>query len=175
MDMDFESRDSLTEQEYLEMIRKKTACLIGTTLRIGAVLAGASTDVADNLYSCGENIGIAFQIRDDILDIFGEKSLTGKQQGGDILRGKKNFLYVSAFNMLREPQRKNFALDYAAVALNGNIESIIDLYKSLNVVDYANQVQQDYFNRAIKCIENIPSLNLSILNSFAQELIKRDH
>jgi geranylgeranyl diphosphate synthase type II len=100
MDMDFELMDSPLESDYLEMIRKKTACLIGVSLQIGATLAGANSTQSDTLYKFGELIGLGFQVQDDYLDVFGDANLTGKQQGGDILRGKKNFLYVHQYNAM---------------------------------------------------------------------------
>src|SRR5687768_16212773 len=104
MDMDFETNPMPSEADYLEMIRKKTACLLGACLRLGSMLAGAPTETCDKLYSCGENLGLAFQIKDDLLDVFGDPDHTGKQQAGDILRGKKNFLYVKTINALNESE-----------------------------------------------------------------------
>jgi len=175
MDMDFETRTSPTESEYLEMIRKKTACLIGASMRIGSMLAGATSEVGDKLYSCGENLGLAFQIKDDILDVFGDPELTGKQTGGDILRGKKNFLYVRTYNALSEQEKTGFVENYARASTETKIDPIIETYRSMKIEEYAQGLQQFYFEQAMKCISNMPSLNTSILKDFATQLISRDH
>ncbi|MBK9984374.1 MAG: polyprenyl synthetase family protein [Saprospiraceae bacterium] len=175
MDMDFEHFDSPSEKDYIEMIRRKTACLLGTCLKIGSLLAGASAEVADILYKYGENIGIAFQVRDDILDVFGDSKLTGKQTGGDILRGKKNFLYVHAYNSLSSSEQDNFTKAYTAASSTGDINFILEKYKSLNVETYANQIQQHYFKQAVESIDSLSFLNISTLKSFSNDLMSRDH
>jgi geranylgeranyl diphosphate synthase, type II len=175
MDMDFETSASPTEPEYLEMIRKKTACLIGASLRIGSMLAGVPAEVGDKLYSCGENLGLAFQIQDDILDVFGDSRLTGKKTGGDILRGKKNFLYVRVYNSLSEKEKTSFIEDYARASTESNIDDVLETYKSMKIEDYAQGMQQYYFEQAMKCISNLPSVDTSILKNFALQLMSRDH
>ncbi|MEP7321552.1 MAG: polyprenyl synthetase family protein [Saprospiraceae bacterium] len=175
MDMDFEHFDSPTEQEYIEMIRKKTACLLGASLKIGSLLAGASSEVSQILYNFGENIGIAFQVRDDILDVFGDSKLTGKQKGGDILRGKKNFLYLYTYNQISLQEQKEFAKKYSLVSKTGNLQPIIQEYKLLKVEEYAHQIQNQYFNQAISNLGNLSNLNTSALKLFATDLISRDH
>lgn len=175
MDMDFETRTSPTEGEYLEMIRKKTACLIGASMRIGSMLAGATAEVGDKLYSCGENLGLAFQIKDDILDVFGDSKLTGKQTGGDILRGKKNFLYVRVYNALSEQEKTGFIEDYARASTEINFDDVLETYRSMKIEDYAQGLQQYYFEQAMKCIMNLSSLDTSSLKNFATQLMLRDH
>ncbi len=175
IDMDFEHLDSPSEQEYLEMIRKKTACLLGTCLRIGALLAGSSDEEADILYECGEKIGISFQIKDDILDVFGESDVTGKQKGGDILRGKKNFLYVHTYNKLNSIDQKDFTSRYNKASETGEINSILGTYQSLRVEEYAQQMQEYYLSQAMDCLNRLNIPNISSLKSFARELMSRDH
>ncbi|MEP6793505.1 MAG: polyprenyl synthetase family protein [Saprospiraceae bacterium] len=175
MDMDFELFESPSEQDYIEMIRKKTACLLGTSLKIGSLLAGASVEVAGILYNYGENIGIAFQIRDDILDVFGDTKLTGKHKGGDIIRGKKNFLYVHAYNSLSASGKTDFSKAYAAASTTGDINIILEMYKSLNVEANANHIQQHYLKQAMQSIDSLSFLNISALKSFSMELMTRDH
>jgi geranylgeranyl diphosphate synthase type II len=175
MDMDFEQMDSPSEQEYMEMIRKKTACLIGTSLSIGAVLAGASANDVSILYEFGENIGLSFQIQDDLLDVFGSSDLTGKQIGGDILRGKKNFMYVRAVNLLPTGQRSDFIDSYSNISSQGNIDEVIQLYKELAIETYAKQIQAEYFNKAEQCLRALTHVNLSVIRSVALDLTSRDH
>ena len=175
MDMDFEKIIAPSEDAYIEMIRKKTACLLGASMKIGASLAGASEEDADKLYSFGENIGLAFQIQDDILDVFGEESMTGKQQGGDILRGKKNFLYVHLFNSLSEKDQALFATTYQSASSDGKIQPVIELYRQYHMEDYAQNLLKQYFNNAILLLRDISAPDKHILQSFAEALLKRDH
>ncbi|MEP6647210.1 MAG: polyprenyl synthetase family protein [Saprospiraceae bacterium] len=175
MDMDFENLDSPSEQDYLEMIRKKTASLLGTCLRIGSLLAGASSEVAEILYRCGENIGISFQIKDDILDVFGQTDKTGKIRGGDILRGKKNFLYIHTFNQLGTVEQKEFIAEYNLAGDTGNIEPVLQKYQLLKTEEYALKLQQHYLSQAMLNIDRLSFLNTNILKDFASQLMSRDH
>ena len=175
MDIDFETRTSPSEDEYVEMIRKKTACLLGACLRIGSMIAGAHSDVSNSLYAYGENLGLAFQIKDDTLDVFGDPELTGKQKGGDILQGKKNFLYVCALNTLPESDKENFINSYSNVTSDQGISKVIELYRSMGIEDYAREKQKHYFERAMSSLHNIKGVDTSMLKSFAEELVKREH
>ena len=105
-DMDFENRDDVTEEEYIEMIRLKTSVLLACALKIGAILAGASAEDADNLYKFGEKIGLAFQLQDDFLDVYGETKVFGKAIGGDITSNKKTYMLINAFNRADDRQRE---------------------------------------------------------------------
>ena len=104
-DMEFESRTDVTEPEYIEMIRLKTAVLLACSLKIGAIICGASKEDADNLYDFGINIGLAFQLQDDLLDVYGDTATFGKNIGGDITCNKKTFLLIHAFE-LASPEQK---------------------------------------------------------------------
>ena len=97
-DIDFETRNDVSEDEYIEMIRLKTSVLLACALKIGAVLAGASKADADNLYKFGEQIGLAFQLQDDYLDVYGDPKIFGKAVGGDIVSNKKTYMLINAFN-----------------------------------------------------------------------------
>lgn len=98
-DMEFESRNDVKEEEYLDMIRLKTAVLLGGALKIGALIAGASENDADKIYKFGENIGLAFQLRDDYLDVYGDPEIFGKNIGGDILNNKKTYMLINALRL----------------------------------------------------------------------------
>ncbi|MFW5531771.1 MAG: polyprenyl synthetase family protein, partial [Segatella copri] len=97
-DMEFETRNDVKEEEYIEMIRLKTSVLLACALKIGAVLADASEEDAENLYKFGEQIGLAFQLQDDFLDVYGDTKVFGKEIGGDITSNKKTFMLINAFN-----------------------------------------------------------------------------
>ena len=104
-DMDFESRCDVTEDEYIEMIRLKTSVLLACALKMGALLAGASDKDADLLYQFGEKIGLAFQLQDDLLDVYGDPKVFGKAIGGDITSNKKTYMLINAVNRANDAQR----------------------------------------------------------------------
>ena len=104
-DMDFEKRNDVTEDEYIEMIRLKTSVLLACALKIGAILGDASAEDADNLYRFGEKIGLAFQLQDDFLDVYGDPKVFGKAIGGDIVSNKKTYMLINAFNRANAQQR----------------------------------------------------------------------
>ena len=103
-DLDFEKRDDVAEEEYMEMIRLKTSVLLAASLKLGGILAGASEDDLHNLYSYGETIGLAFQLQDDLLDVYADEKLFGKKIGGDICCNKKTFLLITAMNLASPTQ-----------------------------------------------------------------------
>ena len=104
-DMEFENRNDVTEAEYIEMIRLKTSVLLACALKIGAILAGASSEDAANLYKFGEQIGLAFQLQDDLLDVYGDPKVFGKAVGGDITCNKKTYMLINAFQRANDNQR----------------------------------------------------------------------
>ena len=107
-DMDFETRTDVTEDEYIEMIRLKTSVLLACSLKIGAILGGAPDEDAYNLYKFGEQMGLAFQLQDDYLDVYGDPSVFGKAVGGDILCNKKTYMLINAFNRADASRRAGF-------------------------------------------------------------------
>ena len=174
MDMDFEAMDAPSATAYLEMIRKKTAVLLGGSLKMGAMLAGASPEDQTALYVFGEMMGLGFQIQDDYLDVFGDASLTGKQQGGDIIRGKKNFPFVHAFNALSGPGRKEFAKEYSMVAVNGDIQPVLKMYDELGTASYTQKMQAEYAEKGLKQLETLPGVDVSALGHLAAKLMVRE-
>lgn len=173
-DMDFEINDIISKEQYIEMIRCKTACLIGFSLEAGALLAGASKEEADALYKFGENLGIAFQIQDDYLDVFGDSVLTGKQESGDILRGKKNFLYVSALDGLSKEHQEIFIADYKSAGKNNDPSAIIKQYRAMNIPDEVMQIEATYMRRAEEELTKISGTDVSPLIDLKEMLIHRD-
>lgn len=174
MDMDFESMPSPTETAYLEMIRKKTACLLGMSLQLGATLAGAEEEEAHALYDFGEKMGMGFQIQDDYLDTFGDAQVTGKQQGGDILRGKKNFLYVHTYNILPPPDQAEFVRLYEQASRRESIGPVLALYGKQNVNHYVEQTQSEYFDQALASLDKLDASKSVFLRDFATSLVNRN-
>ncbi|MFS6555621.1 polyprenyl synthetase family protein, partial [Parabacteroides distasonis] len=104
-DMDFETRNDVTEDEYIEMIRLKTSVLLACATKIGAIMADAPESDQDNLYKFGEQIGLAFQLQDDLLDVYGDPKVFGKAVGGDITCNKKTYMLINAYNRADDAQR----------------------------------------------------------------------
>lgn len=174
MDMDFEKIESPTEAEYIEVIRKKTSCLFGVSLELGATLAGAPETDCRSLYSFGESIGLGFQIQDDYLDVFGDATLTGKQKGGDILQGKKNFPYVHTYNKLSPPDRKEFSHQYSLAAHHQEIDNVLSLYENQNVAAYVLKKQKEYLQQATAALGAMDQEKMHDLVSFVQSLVQRE-
>ena len=106
LDVEFETRNDVREEEYIEMIRLKTSVLLACAVKIGAILADAPKNDWDNLYKFGEQIGLAFQLQDDLLDVYGDPKVFGKNIGGDITSNKKTYMLINAYNRANEAQRQ---------------------------------------------------------------------
>jgi len=177
-DMEFESRNDVSLEEYLEMIRLKTAVLLAGSLKIGAIIGGASKTEAQELYNFGINIGLAFQLQDDYLDAFGDTKIFGKAIGGDILCGKKCFPLLCAFELAKgvvKEELENLLMLDSLKDKERKIEGVIELYKKLGV-DIACSNKVDFYTlKATECLNrlNLPESKLSTLNSFAAKLSKR--
>jgi geranylgeranyl diphosphate synthase type II len=150
MDMDFEDQSNISTQDYIEMIRLKTAVLLGACLKSGCLAAGGSQNLATSLYAFGVNTGIAFQIMDDILDTFGEQDLTGKQKGGDILAGKKTILYNLAFENANPAQETKLLqlFDKSTTSPTDRLRETLYLFESLNVEALSRNMMNSYFDKA---------------------------
>ncbi|GAP71717.1 geranylgeranyl pyrophosphate synthetase [Candidatus Symbiothrix dinenymphae] len=178
LDMAFESRLDVQEAEYLNMIRLKTAVLLGASLKSGAIIGGAAATDADLLYNFGENLGIAFQIQDDLLDVYGNAAIFGKKIGGDILANKKTYLLVNALNTADASLKKSLLLwlDY-----NGDeatkIGNVTNIYNRLALKETAHQAMDGYFQRALSALEavNVPSERKSVLQELAGDLMLRNN
>jgi len=173
-DMDFETRNEVSEEEYIEMIRLKTAALISCCLTTGAIVGGAPKNDADTLYRFGHNIGLAFQLRDDLLDVYGDPSVFGKNTGGDILSDKKTFLRIKAMALCSE-QQKNKVLRF-----NGSKEEKInawtDLYDELNIKELTQKEINRYYENAMHELHSltVSAEALTELIRFVNMLIDRE-
>lgn len=156
-DMDFEIRMDVSESEYLEMIRLKTAVLIGCALKIGAVIAGATPPNADSLYAYGINIGLAFQLKDDLLDVYGDPQTFGKKIGGDILCNKKTFLLIKALKHSDKTQRAVLEHwlsvdDFDPAAKIGIVKNI---YDELNLKSITEDLIEKYYLASLDCLQSV--------------------
>lgn len=157
LDMEFEKRNSVSVDEYINMIRLKTSVLVGGAMQIGSLIGGADDASQQNIYAFGESLGIAFQLHDDYLDIFGEKENTGKQTGGDILSDKKTFLLIRAFEKASEEEKA--VLDkYIGNRSHSDNEKVIaikEVYEKLELKEELLGLAANYFNKALEALENI--------------------
>jgi geranylgeranyl diphosphate synthase type II len=152
MDMDFENRDDVTVFEYLNMIRLKTSVLLGAALEMGAVIANTSDENQRLIYDFGLNLGIAFQIQDDILDLYGDPEKFGKQVGGDIISNKKTYLLLKAI----EKQEQNEIYDLLKIQdLETKVEQAKRLIKDLGVYDEAIDLKNEYQTKAMYSLNQI--------------------
>lgn len=177
-DMDFETRSDVSETEYIEMIRLKTSVLLACALKIGAVLGGASKEDAQHLYRLGECIGLAFQLRDDYLDVYGDPKVFGKKIGGDILCNKKTYLYINALRLANKEQRA--VLDYWASATDINpeekIAAVTDIYNKVGLPEMSRAIEEHYYTLAKAELEmlSVSEEQKSVLRQFMAMLMERD-
>jgi geranylgeranyl diphosphate synthase type II len=178
-DIDFETSGSVNIQGYLNMIRLKTAVLLAASLKIGAIIGNASPGDCEKIYLFGENLGIAFQLQDDLLDAFGNESLFGKKTGGDILTNKKTFLYLKALECSSDEDTARLKELYAHRNMKDDdkINSVLELFKKADIEKRTDTVILDYFNKAMEQMQQIvlPESNKSALIALATSMLKRNH
>ena len=176
-DMEFESRSDVTEEEYLEMIRLKTAVLLACALKVGAMIGGASAADADALYDYGIHIGLAFQLQDDLLDVYGDPKTFGKNIGGDILCNKKTFLLINALSAASEEQRQVMEDWMARKTYDAQekIAAYTNLYNELSIRDLTERRIEDYYRMADEDLArlSIAPESLSVLKGTCDRLMKR--
>ena len=145
-DMEFESRNDVSEAEYLEMIRLKTSVLLAASLKLGALLGGALQEDADCLYDYGVNMGLAFQLKDDLLDVYGDPKVFGKNIGGDILCNKKTYMLIQALERASDDQRKELERWLAAddFVPAEKIAAVKRLYDEIGIKDLCEQKIREY-------------------------------
>jgi len=173
-DMEFEKRTDVTIEDYIEMIRLKTAVLLGCSLKEGAVLADASAEDADLLYDFGINIGLAFQLMDDLLDVYGDPATFGKKIGGDILCNKKTFLSI---NVLRSDKRNELFkwIDKTDFLPEEKIQAVTEIYNSLGLKEISEKLIFDYYQKGIECLDKVKADDnrKSELKVLAESLLSR--
>ena len=170
-DMDFETREDVTREEYIEMIRLKTAVLIGCALKMGALIAGATPCQADGIYMFGENIGLAFQLQDDYLDVYGDAETFGKKIGGDILNNKKTYMLISALTMAEGETKERLKALLNGEANDEKIVQVTGIYSELGIDKIAREKIAEYSQKALAYLEELPN-NVELKN-FANSLTER--
>lgn len=177
MDMEFETRNDVREEEYIEMIRLKTSVLLACAMKIGALLADAPADDADNLYRFGEKIGLAFQLQDDYLDVYGDPAVFGKAIGGDIVSNKKTYMLINAFNRADNAQRAELERWIRATDFDRQekVKAVTGLYDEMGIDRLAQQKIAGYFNESKTYLDRVgvSDERKSELMRYAQRMMKR--
>lgn len=177
MDMEFETRNDVREEEYIKMIRLKTSVLLACAMKIGALLADAPADDADNLYRFGEKIGLAFQLQDDYLDVYGDPAVFGKAIGGDIVSNKKTYMLINAFNRADNAQRAELERWIRATDFDRQekVKAVTGLYDEMGIDRLAQQKIAGYFNESKTYLDRVgvSDERKSELMRYAQRMMKR--
>ncbi|MFZ1703691.1 MAG: polyprenyl synthetase family protein [Saprospiraceae bacterium] len=178
MDMDFELENTVSIGDYIKMIELKTAILLGAALKIGALIGFAPQNDAEHLYQFGLNFGIAFQLQDDVLDVFGDGGDVGKKIGGDIIQNKKTYLYLKALELAGDEEKKELLYLYSDqhnATVKDKVERVTTIFKSLVVKEYAQQVMEAYRDLAVSHIYSTTLLSTKkeILVQFIDDFLHR--
>lgn len=177
-DIDFETKDAVTHSEYIEMIRLKTSVLLAASMKIGAILGGAGETDAELLYSYAENLGIAFQIQDDILDCYGDEALVGKQPGGDIIQNKKTLLLIEAIERSAAKNDGRLQEWISKKEFNSieKVTNITTIFNDYDIKSFALQQRDAYVQKSLQALEsiNLDAPKKAILKSLVDYLVVRE-
>lgn len=178
-DMNFETCASVSEAQYIDMIRLKTAVLLGFSLQFGAMLASAPQEIADRLYDFGVNIGIGFQLKDDLLDVYADKAKFGKQVGGDIIANKKTFLLIKAKELASGDLAADLEswLNKTSFDKSEKVNAVRKIYDDLDIQALTESKMQHYFNTGFDLLEQLQVENndaLANLKKLTQDLVYRE-
>ena len=177
LDVEFETRNDVTEDEYIEMIRLKTSVLLACAVKIGAILAGASKEDADNLYKFGEQIGLAFQLQDDLLDVYGDPKVFGKNIGGDITSNKKTYMLINAVNRANAGQREELMrwIDAKEFDREEKVKAVTALYDEIGIRQLCEQKIEECYARAKTFMDkvSVSEERKAILKAYAAAMMKR--
>ena len=171
--MNFATRNDVTEDEYINMIRLKTSVLLGFSLELGGLIAETDEQSTQLLYEIGTNIGIGFQLKDDILDVYGDPEKFGKQVGGDIIENKKTWLLLKALELGGD---LNYWLTTKDFDKEEKVKAVTEIYNSLNIKQLAENKMNFYFDKGLKDLEklNAPSERKQPLIELTKQLIERE-
>ncbi|MBR1505268.1 MAG: polyprenyl synthetase family protein [Prevotella sp.] len=177
-DMTFETRNDVTEDEYIEMIRLKTSVLLACALKIGALLADAPKADADRLYRLGEQVGLAFQLQDDLLDVYGDPKVFGKAIGGDITSNKKTYMLINAVNRANAEQRAELTkwIEAASFDRQEKVLAVTRLYDEIGIRQLCEEKINYYFQLARQTLAeiNVPDERKQVLSAYMDELLHRN-
>jgi len=158
LDVDYETANDVLISDYINMIALKTSVLLACSLQMGAIVAGASTEDQKHIYGFGKNLGIAFQVQDDLLDSFGEENEIGKKVGGDILQNKKTYLYLKALELASTSEKEDllkFYSEKSGLQEDEKIQEVLKIFNSTHVKTYAEELKANYRDLAISHLDAI--------------------
>ena len=177
-DMAFETRNDVTEDEYIEMIRLKTSVLLACALKMGAILADAPDEDVDRLYKVGEQLGLAFQLQDDLLDVYGDPKVFGKAIGGDIMSNKKTYMLINAYNRANDSQRAELQrwLDAKNPDRKEKVAAVTRLYDEIGIRQLCETKINEYFDQARRTLDlvNVGDERKQPLRQYMDEMLHRD-
>ena len=178
LDMNFETRWDVTEEEYLSMIRLKTSVLLGFALELGGIIGGADEESIQLLYSAGENMGIGFQLKDDLLDVYGDPDKFGKQVGGDIISNKKTFLLIEALSKADHDAKTDLDkwIGLETFDKQEKVAGVTAIYEKLGIRAFTEQKIQEYFTKGLSSLHalKIDEERKQPLLQFAEQLVERE-
>jgi len=173
-DMDFETQENVQLSDYMKMIENKTAVLLAASLQIGGITANTSKENQNNLYHFGLNMGIAFQLKDDLLDVFGNPDEFGKQIGGDIIANKKTFLYLKALQLANDKQKESLVNYFKTQEqTEQKVMGVKTIFTDLDIPKHTKDMMKAYYTKAMKHLDAIDSDNKVALIDFAAKLMDR--
>ncbi len=177
-DMAFETRNDVTEDEYIEMIRLKTSVLLACALKMGAILADAPQEDAELMYQVGEQLGLAFQLQDDLLDVYGDPKVFGKAIGGDITSNKKTYMLINAFNLANDSQRAELVRWISAKTFDRQekVQAVTRLYDEIGIRQLCEQKINYYFDLARHTLSRVAVTEdcKQALLQYMDEMLHRD-
>lgn len=178
-DMDFETRNDVTEAEYIEMIRLKTSVLLACAMKIGAILADAPKQDQENLYKFGEQIGLAFQLQDDYLDVYGDPKVFGKKIGGDIISNKKTYMLINAFNRADAELRRELVhwIEAKTFDYDEKVAAVTAIYNKVGVDKLASEKIACYFQASKKYLDavQVGEDRKAELRLYARKMMEREY
>ena len=176
-DVEFETRNDVTEEEYIEMIRLKTSVLLACAVKIGAILAGASKEDADSIYKFGEQIGLAFQLQDDLLDVYGDPKVFGKNIGGDITSNKKTYMLINAVNRANAQQREELMrwINAKTFDREEKVKAVTRLYDEIGIRQLCEQKMEACYEIGLEHLAkvSVSDERKAILKAYAASMMKR--
>jgi geranylgeranyl diphosphate synthase type II len=177
--MNFEGYETVAEEDYIHMIRLKTAVLLGLALQIGALLAGASKEDVERIYEFGVNIGVGFQLQDDLLDVYADQAKFGKQVGGDIISNKKTFLLIKALELAKGKEKEELQhwLGLTQFDKGEKVAAVKGIYEQLGIRSLTEQKMQSYFEKGFQQLDALQitdSVYYAALLGVTQELMHRE-
>ena len=179
LDMNFEGYETVAEEDYIHMIRLKTAVLLGLALQLGALLAGASKEDVQRIYDFGVNIGVGFQLQDDLLDVYADQAKFGKQVGGDIISNKKTFLLIKALELAKgkEKEELQYWLGLSQFDKGEKVAAVKGIYEQLGIRSLTEKKMQSYFEKGFQQLDALQikdSAYYAALLGVTQELMHRE-